>query len=238
MLMTRKWYIYIYTYRKCKSYNITWTFTTILICTWYKSCDSRSQPISHTRGPGGQNATFAASEETAVSSAIGLWFFHIFFLQGPASWIQITFFLVEIKRSSDKESDDSRWYIIGYIRWIATVEVWVVMEPKAGCLTSTSVLTQIPNNGYIARIMMIMVVIVIMMIIITNCFHDYFVFSDYNYYDELWTYICIDDIYLSSMILLIISYMSIMIIRIIMFRLWWLSQVNVYGGWKNSWTSW
>ena len=183
--------------------------------------------------PGGQNATFAASEETAVSSAIGL----RFFLQGPASWIQITFFLVEIKRSSDKESDDSRWYIIGYIRWIATVEVWVVMDPKAGCLNSTSILTQIPNNGYIVMIMMIMVVIVIMMIITTNCFHDYFVFSDYNYVHELWTYICIDDIYLSSMIL-IISYMSIMIIRIIMFRLWWLSQVNVYGGWKKSCTSW
>lgn len=92
------------------------------------------------------------------------------------------------------------------------------MDPKAGCLNSTSILTQIPNNGYIVMIMMIMVVIVIMMIITTNCFHDYFVFSDYNYFHELWTYICIDDIYLSSMIL-IISYMSIMIIRIIMFRL-------------------
>ena len=80
------------------------------------------------------------------------------------------------------------------------------MDPKAGCLNSTSILTQIPNNGYIVMIMMIMVVIVIMMIITINCFH------------ELWTYICIDDIYLSSMIL-IISYMSIMIIRIIMFRL-------------------
>ena len=45
-----------------------------------------------------------------------------------------------------------------------------------------------------------------------------FVYSDYNYYDELWTYMCIDDIYLSSMIL-IISYMSIMIIRMIMLRL-------------------